>query len=200
MRQYFYRQSFQGLCLAIFMTFSLSACEGLPRNSGPAATPVMAEKNYAAADMLIQQARSYIKADTPIKVLPLRDMEKPQDVTPLGRMIARQIGGKFVQLGYHVKESGLNGDMIMPAQVNPQNTLDAGATQRRGQYQVDAARPLQIMGHYASGREKLHVTLNLINPDQDRILAAYDYAIPMNRDIRHLNKTRAEKEKSIFGF
>ena len=142
----------------------------------------IAQTNYAAADMLIQQSKSLVTADTPVQIGTLTDMDQPTENTAFGRVVTGQIGARFVQLGYNVS----SGDSM---------TMDNGGMGGGGA----VSGPVSIAGQYALAKKTILVNLRLLDTQSGRVLAAYDYSLPLNSDTRELTKTAADKN-SLFGF
>ena len=58
--------------------------------------------------------------------------------------------------------------------------------------EVAAAHNAQgvVVGTYAEGANLLHVTLKLVDPSSSLVLAAHDYTLPLNRQVKSLLRTR----------
>lgn len=154
----------------------------------------LAQINYAAADMLIQQSKSLVTADTPLQAGSLTDLDHPGETTAFGSMVAQQVGARFVQLGYNVSENGgaaPGGAMYDPAPAYGNATA--------GTRNMAASGPVEISGQYAQGKKTVIVNLRLTEQQTGRVLAAYDYNVPLTSDVRQLAKTSAAKN-SFFGF
>jgi hypothetical protein len=147
------------------------------------------ENNYAAADMLIQQSRNNLSLETAIETGILTEVNKPGVYTALGRIIPSQIGARFVQLGYTVKTLSYESMSGSQAQGSDQ-----------GNYMQDQSpADVLIAGNYALGRKDVFVNLRLVEIGSGKILAAYDYNVPLTSDIRELSKTEEEKGR-LFSF
>lgn len=153
----------------------------------------MAQVNYAAADMLIQQSKTLVTADTPMQVGSLTDLDHPAEATAFGRMVAEQVGARFVQLGYNVTTAAGSGAMT------PMYDSGYGGGAMAGGRNMAASGPVSISGQYAQGKKSVLVNLRLTEQQTGRVLAAYDYNIPLTGDVRQLARTSADKN-SFFGF
>lgn len=172
---------------------TLAGCSGFPGR--PAPRIEMAESTYAAADRLIQQSRHALTQSTPLKIGTLQDMDKPGEESALGQMLAGQIGARFVQLGYNVTVSSFEtgpDQGMMAASVSPADGYGYGAGMTAG--------GAEISGQYVLARSEAMVNLRIVETGTGRILAACDYSIPLNADIKHLAKTRSEKDSVWFSF
>lgn len=152
----------------------------------------IAQTNYAAADMLIQQSKSLVTADTPVQIGMLSDMDSPAEMTAFGRVVTGQIGARFVQLGYNVS----SGDG-MPMDNGGMGGGMGYAPAGNGGGAVSG--PVSITGQYALAKKTILVNLRLIEMQGGRVLAAYDYSLPLNSDTKELARTAADKN-SLFGF
>jgi hypothetical protein len=164
--------------LIVTIIMPLSACSALI-DPGPSRSKhnALAVSNYAAADMLIQQSRSFITTETPLMIRPIKDLDYPDEYTNFGRLVSEQIASRFVQLGYNVT-------------TQTSTDQDPGNTPNVNTY---------ISGHYAVARDALIVHLQVLASETGKVLAAYDYSVAKTRDVRELAKTR-EQKNSFFDF
>lgn len=124
--------------------------------------------NYAAADMIASQSRHMITKQMMFETVPLVNIgEKPIGVG-LGRVIIDQVSTRFTQLGY---------------QVTPDTTL----TGKR----APTGKGAVIGGTYAIVGKKILVNLRLQEVG-GKLLGAYDYEIPISREVRELSGIKQE--------
>lgn len=145
----------------------------------------LAEKSYGAADMLIQQSRSFVNSDTPLQIGTLRDIRDPQNETAFGRLVAGHIGSRFVQLGYNVTTMS-----FVPLALAGNSQITTASQP----YSLTASSPQGgdkaiITGTYVVARYDVLVNLHVIEENTGRILAAYDYSLPLTSDLKALIKT-----------
>lgn len=177
------------LATAVVAALGLGAC-----SSRYATTPfdmtnpkTVMSGSYKAADMLAAQSLNIVSPDTPIAVATFSDVNKIESSSALGRMIAEQIGARLVQTGYNVSEIKLRND------INVQQALDSSA--ESGEFVLSRNR-VALAGHtnaravvtgtYALAGENVLVNARLIDVNSSRILAAHDYTMPLNSDVRRL--------------
>ena len=165
-----------GLSLVLLSGCTKLMETGLDRNKGA----LLSQSSYAAADMMIQQSRSFITQETPLEIGVLTDLDSPNERTNFGSMVAEQIASRFVQLGYNVTV----GDM--------------GLGSGMGQGAPNTGHSV-ITGRYAVARDEVLVNLRLVEAGAGKVLAAYDYSVRKTPDIRELTKTQADKD-SFFNF
>jgi TolB-like protein len=132
-----------------------------------------AEKNYAVADYLIGQAKTYInRHHDVIKAVPLGDQMQPAMESEIGKMIPEQIGVRLSQLGYKLDlESVLTSEdlnYLKPAQ---------GSTDKPD---------FILSGTFLRGRSDMDVSVRIIDAKNSRVIAAFDYKLPLTRQVNDL--------------
>ncbi len=189
MRQKTSYASYRFFVLFFYMAgiFLLAGCAA-PILGNNANQQPLSQDSYNAADMLIQQSRNVITAETPLQIGVLNDIRTPNETTALGRLITDQIGARFVQLGYNVTAIGPVQDVM----AMPQNTTqDVYTAQNYGSSAMTApSEKAVITGHYAFARKNILVNLRILESTSNRVLAAYDYTLPINSDLRELARTQ----------
>lgn len=164
----------------------------------------LTDNTYAAADMLAQQTRAFLTPMTPLRIGAPVDTAAPSEVTPFGQQLGNKIGARFVQLGYNVRS------MAQPPEMTAQSdamtmTTPGGAPQI--QMVGGPPQPVQtgampsaqkgealITGNYTCGRDSILVSLRVIQAPDQRVVAAYDYTLPMTRELREMTFTNAQRE------
>lgn len=164
--------------------------------------------NYGAADMLLQQAQSRLSQNTVLALGTLTDLKVPNNKAPFGKVIAAQVGARFVQLGYNVHvpdDIGTvsAGDMpAAPAEPVMTAPLDSGKGVTVGNTQA------MITGHYARNGEEMLVNLRVVDMGSGQIWGSYDYTMPVTNEIVEmitpppppLAPGTVAEEKNMFGF
>lgn len=197
--------------IAIFTMLFLTGCTAsvLQSNLFEPERVNLTETSYAAADMLIQQSKAFVHSDTPLQIGMLTDIQNPQRFTAFGRLVTSHIGARFVQLGYNVTTASFApmplyddtpsgglaaGDMGGPAMVTgqPYGIISQGSG-------AGGNRAI-ITGNYALARHDILVNLRVIEEGTGRMLAAFDYSLPMTRDLEDLTRSGDEKETGLFRF
>jgi predicted small secreted protein len=195
-----------GLFMILVSTF-LSACETSSQMTGAGSDTYfhkLTQANYGAADMLAQQSQGRITRDNRIEIGSIQDLAKPATVSPFGQYIAQNLAARYVQLGFPVSSqsySEMSGGRAAIAA-----SSDLASTQIITDYNqaynpapLSAARPVIITGQYAVAREDVLVNLRMLDMNNLQVLAAYDYSIPLTRDVKKLLEIPGQK-KSIFSF
>ncbi|MBL4805652.1 MAG: hypothetical protein JKY71_12435 [Alphaproteobacteria bacterium] len=139
---------------------------------------VLIEKNYAAADYLIQQADAFINRRYDLIIAePLTDNVQPLASPDINRRIPEQIGVRLSQLGYRMDLSKVAGSVetnYLKPTITDGETPDfvlSGNTTRRG--------------------GEMDVSLRIVDIKAQRVVAAFDYIIEINsRDLRESAKPK----------
>lgn len=166
---------------------SLSACAPLTMLSAPEVN--LAASSYGAADMLLQQAQSRLSQHTVLALGALQDLKVPQNPAPFGRIVASQVGARFVQLGYNVHTPDDIGTVSagdMPAApatpvLKAPLSLSTPATAGRGT--TVGHTQAMLTGHYVRSGQELMVNIRIVDMSSGQIWGSYDYTIPVNNEI-----------------
>jgi TolB-like protein len=135
-------------------------------------------QNYAAADYLVQQAKTYLDRYSLIRAMPLADSEQPGMESVFGKMIPEQVGVRLSQLGYRM-------DLSQVA-----TTDDLNYIQQSGS---DAKNPPFILsGTFTRRRIEVDVNLRMIDTRNGRIIAVFDYVLPRNREVDELSRPKPQ--------
>ncbi|QQG36511.1 MAG: hypothetical protein HYS17_01590 [Micavibrio aeruginosavorus] len=199
------RQTAQSLwALLILSGLLLGACDpgSLRFLSSPDVN--MTSSNYAAADMLVQQAQAHLSQNTILALGALTDLKAPENGAPFGKMIAGQVGARLVQLGYNVNvpdDIGTvsAGDMpASPAAPVMKAPLE-GTAVSVGNVQA------MVTGHYVRSGGDVLINLRLVDMGTGRIWGSYDYSLPVTNQINDMlsaqqDKAAAAKKSGLFDF
>lgn len=130
------------------------------------------QQNYAVADYLTQQAHTFISRSDLILAEPLTDTEQPGMSSTISKMIPEQIGIRLSQLGYRM-------DLSRVATGTDTNYLKPSIT--------TGEKPDFILsGTYLRRRIEMDVNMRIIDVKAGRVIAAYDYIIPLTREVNDL--------------
>lgn len=163
----------------------------------------LTDNTYAAADMLAQQTRAFLTPMTPLRIGALVDVTSPNEVTPLGQQIGDKLGARFVQLGYNVRSMAQPPEMVAQSQAMTETMGGAPQIQavggpplpmQMGVMPSARAGEALITGTYVRGKDSVAVSLRVIQAPDQRVVAAYDYALPMTSELREMSMTAAQRE------
>lgn len=130
------------------------------------------EKNYAAADYLIQQGKSFISRHALITAQPLSDVNQPNMESQFGKMVPEQIGIRLSQLGYRM-------DLQHVATAEDTNYL-------RPAISSNEKTDFVLSGTFHRRRIEMDVSVRMIDTRNNRVVAVFDYTLPLNREIADL--------------
>ena len=100
-------------------------------------------------------------------------------------MFSEQIAGRLVQRGVRVSEVRLReGLVLQPGQGELLLSREAYEVS-----QVQQAHAV-VVGTYAASPRQVYVNLKIVVPEGNRVLAAHNYALPMNEELRALLMAR----------
>lgn len=136
------------------------------------------ERNSAAADYLVQQARTFIGDDDLIQAITLHEDGNPQISSEIGRLISEQAGIRLGQLGYRMDLEnvlGTSDDAFLKQPVTQGETPD-----------------FILSGNYRRENQDLNVNLRLTDTQNQRVVGAFNYNIPMNNEVAALSEPQAK--------
>lgn len=184
----------RSIVFSLFLVLALAtACTrygGLQTGSNTA----IQSASYKAANELSKQSGA---PQGTLAIATISDSSLIETSSPLGRMISDQLGARFVQLGYNVSEVRLRNDINV--QQSYDGVWDGEYVLSRDRTQLAAktnARSV-VSGTYVVGSDSVLVNLRMIDVTSARVLAAYDYSLPMTDDVRRL--VRSEGGSSAAG-
>lgn len=176
-------------------TVGLMACETAPRST-LAVEPTYEQAQahplrlavYAATDELtkrLQPAASTSNrqgdGDAPLIVSTLANIDVLEQSSTLGRVISEQVASRLTQTGRSVVELKVRNGIYMK-----RNEGEFLLT--REIKEVAAAHQAQgvIVGTYAESAAFVHVSLKLVNPANSLVLSAYDFSLPLDRQMKSM--------------
>jgi TolB-like protein len=135
--------------------------------------------NHAAADMLLQTAP--LDREHAVLVATLVNVDRLNESSRLGRIFSEQIAGRLVQRGYPVTELKLRENLVMQRE---QGELLL-SRELRDVSRVHDAQAV-VVGTYAVSASILYVSIKLVKPEGNMVVAAHNYAVPMDHNVRAL--------------
>lgn len=131
------------------------------------------EKNFAAADYLVGQARNTITLNDLIVAEPLTDIRQPTMNSPIRKMVPEQIGVRMAQLGYRM-------DLQKVATTGDVNYLKPALR--------DGEQPKYILtGNFLRRSSDVDVSLRIVDPLNGRVVSAFDYVLPKGKDVKAIS-------------
>ena len=160
----------------------LSACSSFYYGDRPGAAwfPTnLIEANHRAVDALLAQAP--LDAQHPIMVGTLVNVDRVTESSRLGRIFSEPIAGRMVQRGLRVVELKLRDSVALQRE---QGELLLSREVR----EVSQAQNAQavVVGTYAVSASVVYISLKLVNPVGNQVIAAHNYAVPADENVRSL--------------
>ncbi|QXL85509.1 FlgO family outer membrane protein [Comamonas sp. NLF-1-9] len=152
---------------------------GPGRGAAPSGAGTLVQANQAAVDALLQAAP--LQPGETVLVASLVSVDRLGESSRLGRICSEQIAGRLVQRGVPVVEVRLREQLaLQPAQGELLLSRELQAVS-----QAHAARAV-LVGTYAVSARQVYISLKLVRPEGNLVVAAQDYALPMSADIQTL--------------
>jgi TolB-like protein len=99
----------------------------------------------------------------------------------LGRLVSEQVAARFAQQGRAMVELKLRHTMYM-RRTEGELALTREIAEVARQHNARAI----LLGSYGLSGDMVFVNLKVVQPGNNLVLAAYDYALPLNREVRSL--------------
>lgn len=171
----------------------LAGCAGLPgcagyyygEKYGPTlgsmlrTSTSLVDASYQATDALLQT----VALDTvqPVLVATLVNVDQLTESSRLGRIVAEQIAGRMVQRGVRVTEIRLR-DAVGLQREQGQLLLSRELREVSQAHHAQAV----VVGTYAVSSRQVFVSLKMVRPEGNAVIAAHDYALGLDDDVRAL--------------
>ncbi|RYF69133.1 MAG: hypothetical protein EOO29_33955 [Comamonadaceae bacterium] len=137
------------------------------------------EANERATDALLQTAP--LDASQPVLVATLISVDRLTESSRLGRLFSEQIAGRMVHQGLRVTEVKLRENLLL----QPDQGELLLSRQVREVSQAQDAQAV-VVGTYAVSASQVYISLKLVNPVGNTVVAAHNYAVPMDENVRAL--------------
>jgi TolB-like protein len=152
-----------------------------PASYGSVAQSELIAINYKAADALIDQADMQLSPEYPLIVATLVNINALEESSPLGRLVSEQLGARFAQQGYKVVELKLRQKLYMK-----RNEGELMLTRKIHDIAQQHEAQAIIIGTYTESADRVFINLKLTQVETNIALAAVDYALPLDMNIRAL--------------
>lgn len=145
--------------------------------------------NYAAASELMKRFQGTASANnfdgasggSPFIVATLVNIDKLEQSSTFGRLISEQLASRITQIGHNVVELKVRDSVFMK-----RNEGEFLLTREIKEVATAHKAQAVVVGTYAEASDFVYINLKVVNPANNMILAAYDYSLPMNKEIRRL--------------
>jgi len=139
---------------------------------------VITTANYKAAEYLIEKLPKDTFKNSPLLVASFVNVDNLNESSTFGRTVSEQISSRFKQLGYTAIEMKLR-TTIFIKEGSGEFLLSRELSEISTKHNAQAV----VVGTYAAASDRVYLTVRVINVTDSRILASYDYNIPMTRDV-----------------
>lgn len=167
---------------AALVLASVAGCAAGPTYEA-AANSKLIEANYTGVDALLSSARLPLDKSLPLVVATLVNVDALTESSRFGRALSEQIGARFTKLGYAVVELKLR-ENIFVKQSEGELLLSREVKDISLNHKAQAV----VVGTYAEGRDYVYVNLKLIGINDNLVIAAHDYVLPVDSNIKSLLK------------
>lgn len=185
------------LAAALLSPVLLGACYSPPYYVGqkePVPSPfsapawhTIAESSEAAAEALMAQAGHEVDGNVPVLIGSVSNIDNVETSSSFGRLISEQVGARFVQAGYDVRE------VRMSRRINVQD--GASDPRRAGEYVIsrddqDLLPAMNagavVFGTYSIGKDRIMVNMRMVQPGTGKVLAAHGYSLVKDKEVNAL--------------
>lgn len=164
------------LLTILLFGLALSGCASV---EVPQARSNLIAANYEAVDALL--AGMPMATDQPLLVATLVNVDVLTESSRLGRLFSEQIAARLTKRGFPVKELKLRENLFMK-----QSEGELLLSREVGEVSRAQNARAVVVGTYAASNSMLYVNLKLVNPNGNVVLAAHDYALPLDGNISDL--------------
>ncbi|MDR1349325.1 MAG: hypothetical protein LBJ59_00835 [Zoogloeaceae bacterium] len=172
--------------LLLLIASMFSACAPRQKSYRPVSYNSVAQSeliaaSYHAADALITQAGESLSPQHPVIIATLVNINALEESSPLGRLISEQLGARLAQQGHKVVELKVRQKLYMKRHEG-ELMLTREIRDIAQQHNAQAL----IIGTYTEGADRVYINLKLTQIETNIALAAVDYALPLDMNIRAL--------------
>jgi TolB-like protein len=139
---------------------------------------VITNANYKAVKYLTKHLPKGMLKNSPLLVASFVNLDDLKKSSTFGKMVSEQISSRFKQLGYTAIEMKLRTETFIK-ESSGEFLLSPELSEISIKHNAQAV----VVGSYAAASDRVYLTVRVIGVTDSRILASYDYNIPMTRDV-----------------
>lgn len=136
---------------------------------------------YMAADAMLNSVQGKLRARETILPASFVNEGDLTQSSAMGRLLARQMASRFTQAGHSVVEVQLRKNLLLQKR-GGQFLLSRELKKIRETHKVYAV----LVGSYVVAKHEMFVTSQLVRLKDGVVLAAEDFSLPLDKDIRAL--------------
>lgn len=168
------------IAAAVAATIALTGCSG--QQTRPSAQSIdlvktVEEAAIALTDTLPAKDRSMVT----VLGTSFANIDNLDDSSTLGRLIGDSLAGELAEQGYKLLEIRLR-DSLFVQQGNGELMLSRELLDISSAHNAKSV----LVGTYAVGGEYVYVNARMIDTVSSQVMAAHDFRVPMNRDVKKL--------------
>jgi TolB-like protein len=137
--------------------------------------------NYQAMDQLLQKNQTSLNPAKPVLVTSLADINNLELSSPLGRVSSEQLASRLVGSGYAVVEVNM-GNRLRINRGTGQLILSRDVRELSRERGAQAV----VAGTFTVSHDDVFVNLKLLRAEDGRVLAAHDYILKMDENVRSM--------------
>jgi len=119
--------------------------------------------------------------DTPVLVATIVNVNDMRRTAPLGRTLSEQYASQMATNGFNVKEMKLRGDVFIR-----EETGELMLSREIKDIARSHNASMVLVGTYSAAANFTYVSLKFVRTEDSRIVRAYDYALPNDKDVTRL--------------
>jgi hypothetical protein len=161
----------------------LGAC-GTPSNvrTDPTYDEAAASKFVALnKDAISKLVADFPSGDAPVLVSTVVNVNDMRRTAPLGRTLSEQYASQMATSGFNVKEMKLRGDVFIR-----EETGELLLSREIKDIARSHNANMVLVGTYSAAANFTYVSLKFVRTEDSRIIRAYDYALPNDKDVTKL--------------
>lgn len=139
----------------------------------------MIEANHQAAKKLLDDAN--LSLGTSVMMTTVVNIDEIEKSSTLGRQISEHVASYCVQRGMSVTEMKIRDNIYIK-----QNEGELMLTREISKLAKVHSATAIIIGTYAISDSAIYVTLKMVDPNTNIVMAASDYALPLNHDTTEM--------------
>ena len=137
--------------------------------------------NQLAIAKLVDGFKLESSGDTPVLVSTIVNVNDTRLSAPLGRTLSEQYATHLANAGFNVKEMKLRGDVFVK-----EETGELMLSREVKDIARSHSASLVLVGTYSPAAAYTYVSLKFVRTQDGRIVRAYNYALPNDKDVNRL--------------
>ncbi len=139
----------------------------------------MTATNYLAAQKLLADAK--LSSGTTIIMATVVNIDEIEKSSTFGRLVSEHIASYAAQSGMGIVEMKFRENVYMK-----QHEGELMLTREISKIARNHSAEAVIVGTYAVADSAVYVTLKMVDPSTNRVIAASDYTLPLNHDLAEM--------------